>query len=114
MKEIFTFEDILRLKAEWKQLSGNKQPLYEQIQQWVQQTEEERLAAQAKGDPTLGPGDKQAFGRSDFGRYFRMENFLVSLDSKDLVKRVVCRICGDLPEDPLITDVIPHLLFFLS
>jgi hypothetical protein len=106
VKDIFTFEDVARLKAEWKRLSRNKQPVYEQIQQWVQQSDEERLAAQARGNPTLGPGEKQPFGRSDFGKYFRMGNLLESLDSKDLKKRVVCRICGDLPQDALITDVI--------
>jgi hypothetical protein len=83
--------------------------MYEQIHQWVQQSEEERVAAQERGEPTLGPGEKQPFGRSDFGKYFRMENLLDSLDSKALKKRVVCRICGDLPQDPMITDVISRI-----
>ena len=105
MKEVFNLKDITQLKAEWKRLSRYKQPLCEQINQWVQQTEEERLAAQARGDPTLGPGEKQPFGRSEFGKYFHMGNLLDSMDSKDLMQRVVCRICGDLPHDALITDV---------
>jgi hypothetical protein len=105
VKEVFNLEDISELKSEWKRLSRYKQPLYEQINQWVQQTEEERLAAQARGDPTLAPGEIQPFGRSEFGKYFRMGNLLDSVSSKDLVRRVVCRICGDLPQDALITDV---------
>jgi hypothetical protein len=110
VKEVFNVEDITRLKAEWKRLSRNKQPVYEQINQWVQQTEAERLAAQARGDPTLGPGEKQPFGRSEFGEYFRMGSLLDSINSKDLMKRVVCRLCGDLPQDALITDVSSRTL----
>lgn len=105
MKDSFNLEDITRLKAEWGHLSKFKQPMYEQIDQWVQQSEEERLAAEAKGEPTLGPGEKQPFGRSDFGKYFRMGNILESLNSKDLKQRVVCRLCGDLPSNALMTDV---------
>lgn len=105
MKEAFNLEDVIRLRAEWKRLERNKQPLYEQIQQWIQQSEEERLAAQARGEPTLGQGEKQPFGRSEFGNYFRMGNLLESLESKDLIRRVVCRICGDFPRDALMTDV---------
>jgi hypothetical protein len=109
VKECFNLEDVTRLKAEWGRLSRYRQPLYEQINQWMQQSEEERLAAQARGEPTLGPGEKQPFGRSEFGKYFRMGNLLESLNSKELKQRVVCRLCGDLPNDALITDVSTHI-----
>lgn len=108
VKESFNLEDVTRLKAEWGRLNRFKQPIYEQINQWVQQSEEERLAAQARGEPTLDPGEKQPFGLSDFGKYFRMSNILESLNSKDLKQRVVCRLCGDLPNDALMTDVSPR------
>ena len=102
VKEVFNLEDISQLKEEWKRLSRYKQPLYEQINQWIQQTEQERLAAQVRGDPMFAPGETQPFGRSEFGKYFRMGNLLDSINSKDLVRRVVCRICGDLPQDALL------------
>jgi hypothetical protein len=108
VKEIFTLEDICELKAQWKRLSRYKQPLYEQINQWVQQTEEEKLAARARGDPTLMPRESQPFGRSEFGKYFRMGNLLDSINSKDLIQRVICGICGDLPQEAVITDVSSH------
>jgi hypothetical protein len=114
MKDSFDIEDVIRLKTEWRRLSRHRQPLYEQINQWMQQSEEERLAAQARGEPTLGPGKKQPFGRSEFGKYFRMGNLLESLNSKDLKQRVVCRLCGDLPNDALMTDVSTHLTPYQS
>jgi hypothetical protein len=114
VKESFDLEDIARLKAELGRLSRFRQPMYEQINQWMQQSEEERLAAQAKGEPTLGPGEKQPFGLSDFGKCFRMGNLLESLNSKDLKQSVVCRLCGDLPNDALITDVSPRSQYWQS
>jgi hypothetical protein len=108
VKESFNLEDITRLKAEWGRLSRFKQPVYEQINQWMQQSEEERLAAQARWEPTLGLGEKQPFGLSYFGKHFLMGNTLESLNSKDLKQRVVCRLCGDLPNDALMTDVSPR------
>lgn len=114
MKESFNPEDISRLKSEWGRLSRYRQLFYEQINQWVQKTEEERVAAQARGEPTLGPGEKQPFGRSEFGKYFRMGNILESLNLKDLKQRVVCRLCGDLPNDALMTEVSPRLTRYWS
>jgi len=108
VKDSFNLEDITRLKAEWGRLSGFRQPMYEQINLWMQQSEEERIAAQARAEPTLGPGEKQSFGLSDFGKCFRMGNILESLNLKDLKQRVVCRLCGDFPTDALITDVSPR------
>jgi hypothetical protein len=108
VKDSFNLEDVTRLKAEWGRLSRFRQPMYEQIDLWMQQTEEERITAQASGEPTLGPGEKQPFGLSDFGKCFRMGNILESLNSRDLKQRVVCRLCGDLPNDALMTEVSPR------
>ncbi len=88
-----------------KRLGQDTQPLYEQIELWVQQSEEERNARRERGEPALEPGEQVPFGRSEFGKYFRMGKFLEDLDPNGLTERVICRVCGDLPKEALITDV---------
>jgi hypothetical protein len=105
VKQILSWKEIVHLREELQKLSQNKKPIYEQIQLWLPATEEERMAALERGDPVGAPGETVSFGRSEFGKYFRMDKCLSSLDPKELQKRTLCGICGDLPVNPRITDV---------
>lgn len=102
VKNVLNFEDISQLKRQLKALGRNKEPIYEQIDQWVQEGETEKKVAEESG---LKSGEIMPFGKSDFGKFFKMGKFLDSLDSEDLLERVVCKLCSDLPRDAQITDV---------
>lgn len=104
VKQLLNLEDIQHLKRQLRQLGRNKRPMYEQIELWVQEGQEEREAG-ADGKPTPESGEAMPFGQSEFGTYFKMDKFLNGLNDKELMERVVCKICGDLPRDAQITDV---------
>jgi SNF2 family DNA or RNA helicase len=104
IKEALGPTDLMRLKSQLKKLSRHSQPIYEQISQWVQETEEERAAARERGEPAGEPGEKTPFGKSEFGKFFRMGKFLESLAVEDVAGRMVCRLCGDFPTDPWFID----------
>jgi SNF2 family DNA or RNA helicase len=101
IKDTFNVEDLLKLKRECSRLSHNPQPIYEQIKQWVQPTDEGRQKGVVRGD-TLSD-EYVPFGRSSFGSLFNMDVFLNSLKSDTLVERTVCRICNDVPDGACIT-----------
>jgi len=95
MKDIFDVQDLAILKSKLEMLSGNQTPIYEQLQLWISPTIDE-----ATGQPV----DKAEFGRSGFGTHFEMGPFLDDMDEEKLLEKVVCRLCGDLPDPAVITD----------
>ena len=86
-------------------LDQRREPFHEQLKQWLQQTEEERRAAEESGEPALASGETVPFGISEFGKHFRMGRFLDTLKPKELVTRVVCQICADLMRSACMIDV---------
>lgn len=95
VKDLFDVQDLAILKAKLEVLSGNQTPIYEQLQLWVGPTTDEA---------TEEPVNKAEFGRSEFGKHFEMGPFLDSMDTEALFSKVVCRLCGDLPDPAVITD----------
>jgi hypothetical protein len=45
------------------------------------------------------------FGRGDYGSTFNFLHTLTNLSDDDLLGRVVCYLCSDIPLDPVKTDV---------
>jgi hypothetical protein len=101
-RDVFDYSDLMRLKQELTKLGRYRQPIYEQVNQWMQETEEQKAA---KGEAPIRPGEEVPFGASDFGKRFQMAKFLETLKPKEYMKRVICVLCGDLPQTACITDV---------
>jgi hypothetical protein len=105
LRQILEPSDFLSLNSKLERLARYREPFYGQLRLWVQQTDQERQAAEERGEPTLAPGEKMPFGISEFGKHFRMGKFLDTLKPKELITRVVCLFCGDLARSACITDV---------
>ena len=95
----------MRLRSKLERLARYREPFHGQLKLWVEQTDQERQAAEERGEPTLAPGEKVPFGISEFGKHFRMGKFLDALKPKELITRIVCLFCGDLARAACITDV---------
>ena len=48
-----------------------------------------------------GPGP---FGQSRFGSKFDLTQYLEAIDEQEMLKRCICHICGDVADEPQITD----------
>ncbi|TAQ90570.1 hypothetical protein B7494_g1097 [Chlorociboria aeruginascens] len=96
IRDSWTSEDVAELKRKLKKLSKTTVPFYEQCKQWVTKSVEEREASQAL--------EAMPFGISDFGELFQLDQALDTLDDQTLFERVTCRICADIPMQPVITD----------
>lgn len=73
------------IRREFRKFGKDQTPIYEQIEQWV------RVPQPAEGM------ESAPFGRSDFGKHFKMQNYFDSLniDPAELCERMICRLCGD-------------------
>jgi hypothetical protein len=113
IKEAWTLEDVSELRIKLERLGARgARPFYEQTKVWVQESEEVRAAAAAKGE-TIGP--LLPFGRGSYGDRFDMDKAINTLDEKELHLRVNCGICSDIPEDSMETDVsFPFLVVHLQ
>jgi len=103
IKEAWTLEDVSELKLKLEKLgTRGSRPFYEQTKVWVQESEEKRAEAKARGEPV---GPLLPFGRGEYGERFDMEKAINSLDERELHRRVNCGFCSDVPESPMETDV---------
>jgi hypothetical protein len=87
-RDIFTSEDLIQIRERLTELGESAKPLYEQIKQWVT-------------EPNV---EKVPFGVNTFGTAFDMSKFLGKLDGEEALNHMVCRLCGDLPFEPQITE----------
>jgi hypothetical protein len=108
IRDILTPEDLKSLKNNLWDLSKSKQPLYEQIQQWVQEgsawRERPRDPDESETQEVQISGG-MPFGRSEFGKSFDMNRYLDAIDGPELMENVICKLCGDQPTNAQITNV---------
>lgn len=94
-RDLLDAQDLLLLKSKLESLKGHRRPIYEQIQQWM---------TPEKNVETGEAVESASFGRSDFGKHFDFDTFLDKIDEEELFNKVVCRVCGDLPEPAVVTE----------
>lgn len=107
IKEFWTAEDVEKLKRSLSRFSAVTTPFYEQCEAWVKNSEKGRRASKevTEIDENRPTPESMAFGASDFGHIFKMDKELASLSEEEIVTRVACGICGDLPPGAVKTDV---------
>lgn len=122
MRDLFTLEDVRRLEDKLSGTTGNEQ-FYRQIQKLIlEKTHAADTAGAADATDAAGATgaadaeeedvssaldvepDTRSFGRSNFGINFKFGKYLETLDEKTMLDRCICNICGDVAQDPHITD----------
>ena len=110
IKDIFTLEDLRNLEARLASASTEKRPIYERIGLWVKDSAVEKGGSQATSSDINTPAASSEtegginFGKSSFGNRFEFVKYLSTLNEKELLARCVCGICGDVADEPTITD----------
>ena len=111
IKECWTSSDLKELKDRLNMLAKVNVSFYKQCNVWIEQTEEEREAATARGENFeqngISSGEIMRFGISDFGHSFEMNKALKTLKEEDVYSRITCALCSDIPHSPMLTDVSP-------
>ena len=102
IREYWTAEDLQKLKHAVSRFSNANTPFYKQCESWAAKPRKGRNAA---GENGKHASESMPFGTSDFGHSFKMDKALASLSEEEMFTRIACGICGDLPEEPMKTDV---------
>ena len=103
IRDTWTTEDVIELSKKLSRKGINSVEIYKQCKLWVDEGEKERAERAARGE-SVGL-DTMDFGISDFGKSFRFDKPIASLNAQDMFNRVLCVLCADMPTDALITDV---------
>ena len=87
-----------------------KRPIHDRIGIWVKDAAAEKEGSQGKTPDVTTPAASVEsdrginFGKSNFGSTFDFTKYLSTLNERELLSRCICGICGDVADDPTITD----------
>lgn len=105
IKEAWTLEDVDELNDKFQKLGvrGVKR-FYDQTKVWVEESAQAKAEAMARGE---NPEEQlMPFGKGDYAKdKFDMEKAFAGISEAELHLRVNCGFCGDVPEEPMETDV---------
>lgn len=104
MKDIWTEEDVGRLRRFMRESGSNDRALFKQCKAWVN----ERKKSQTREVRNVVDPKDKPFGMGDFGGHFDFENELDTVVQNQTDQNgTECLLCHDALEDAQVIDVSP-------
>ncbi|CAG8974622.1 hypothetical protein HYALB_00009799 [Hymenoscyphus albidus] len=102
IKETWDLSDVQELKNQLESLGSRASlPFYERTKLWVEESAAKKQA---------GGGAGEGFGKGSFGSTFSLGKALGTLDQRELLGRLQCGVCGDIPVGAVQVDAC-HEIF---